>query len=452
MHSRSRADLGDRLLGLLPTAATAAAEGAWIAVVYAAVQLALARGPLAVGVWAFAVAAWAGIVVGRRVRGRAAAPVLAATVAVAVAAGWLADPAARDLVAAGVWGSALTHHGAGWLAGLAVWRGARHADPTNDDLVVGSLLGWGVPGLAAPWLVGTAAESSQAFVDSALPATLLFVAAGLVAIGLTRLDALGRSAGVDWRRNRTWFALLVGVVGLVIAVGTPIAFLLGASVEAIARTILGPVRMIVGAVGAVVDPVGAAIGRFVGPFLVPGPAAPLDSTPPGEPAPSISSWLGTIVALAIGLALVAGALRLRRVVRGGPRPAEWHPPAAEDRRIALPALGLRLPSMRLPRFRLAGRRRPRTATEAYLALMRELASDELLARASAESPARHARRLRTVGAGSLALDLLAADFELERYGGATLAPAEVRRAIRRSHVGRSVRRGLHGTRELVTRD
>lgn len=447
MRSPSPADLGSRLLGLLPVAATATAEGAWIAVVYAAIaiQVGLGGRPEAIGVWTFVTAAAAGMLVARRVRGRLAPPAILASVALAALGGWAMDPAARDLVAGGAYDRALTG-GSGWMLGLAVWRGSRHADSASDDLVVGSLLTWAVPGLAIPWLIGTAMTARQAFIDVALPATLLFVAAGLVAVGLTRLEALGRAVGVDWRRNRTWLALLVGVVGLMVAVGTPIAFLLGTSVEAIGRTILGPLGGILAALAAVLGPIGDGIGRFVGTLVGPGPASPpAVIAPGGPPEPAVPGWAGTAIAAALGVALLAGGLALRRLTRGDRRAVAWRPPKAEERRIALPVFAIRLPTVRLPRPALARRVAPTTASEAYLTLLHRLEDDELRARAPAESPAGHARRLRALDHGSLSLDLLAADFELERYAGFKLTRAELGRAIARG------RADLHSLRPRRSR-
>jgi hypothetical protein len=57
-----------------------------------------------------------------------------------------------------------------------------------------------------------------------------------------------------------------------------------------------------------------------------------------------------------------------------------------------------------------------------------------LERQSDETPAEHAHRLRGVDRGrplQAAVGLLAADYELARFGGATLTPGEHRRALAR---------------------
>jgi len=232
MRSPSPADLGYRALGLLPVAAAAAAEGAWVTVVYAAIASFRREAP-AIGLWMFIVAAMAGIATARSIRGRASGPARLAVVVLFGLLGSLSDPTTADLLGRGALGVASGGTVGGLLSALAAWRGTRHRDARNDDEVTGSLLAWAVPGLALPWLIGASTDLRPVFVALALPATLLFVAACLVAVGVTRLDTLGRSVGLDWRTNRTWLALLVGVVGSIVVIGTPIAFLLGSSVSAI---------------------------------------------------------------------------------------------------------------------------------------------------------------------------------------------------------------------------
>jgi hypothetical protein len=435
MRSRWLADLPDRGLALLPAGATAAAEGAWVAVVYAAFGLLPVGRSLVLEVWAFVVAAGVGIVLVRRIRGRGAAPAIAGVAVLVGLLGWSSDAAVRAMLASGAVAEAIATHQAGWLLGFAVWRGSRHPDPASDDLVVGSLLAWGVPGLAVPWLIGSATSSRSAFIDAALPATLVFVAAGLVAVGLTRLDALGHAVGVDWRRNRTWLGLLVGIVALVAAIGAPIALLLGASLGAVLGVILGPAGNAIGAVGTVVRTVADDAAHHVGGG---GPAVPGAPTPssPGVTLPGVPGWVGVFFALAVGLGLVAAGVAGWRRMRGGPPVARWRPPKAEERRISLPDLSIRLPRPRLPHLALARRSRPRTASQAYVALLEELQRQERLVRRPTESPGAHTHRLRDQGDGVLAIDLLAADFQLERYAGRLLSPTETARAIRRSRTAK----------------
>ena len=65
------------------------------------------------------------------------------------------------------------------------------------------------------------------------------------------------------------------------------------------------------------------------------------------------------------------------------------------------------------------------------ATLRALEPFEGQGRGPDETPAAHARRLHEAGVGTLELDLLAADFELARWGGRSISRAEHRRAIGR---------------------
>jgi hypothetical protein len=87
-------------------------------------------------------------------------------------------------------------------------------------------------------------------------------------------------------------------------------------------------------------------------------------------------------------------------------------------------------------------RAPTDAAGAYLAALGELRRDDDLERLADETPSEHARRLRGQGAAvrfGRALDLLAADYELARFGGRTLSGGEHRRALAR---WRRIRSGM----------
>lgn len=436
--SPSPAELGRSLLGLLPATATAIAEGAWVAVVYDALQAGLSARTGTLGPWAFiAIVAVGMFVVRVAPSGFAHVAAVTALVLGVAALGWLSDPAVRAFAAAGRVDGLVTA-GSGWLLGVAAWRGTRHRDPLAADAVVGSLLTWVVPFLAIPWLIGSGSSQREAFVDAALPATLLFVTAGLIAVGLTRLEALGELAGVDWRRNRAWLAVLLGVVGLAALVGTPAAWLLNASAETNARTVLGPAYAVADVVAAIAAPIENTIGG-----VLPGGASQPPSYPlAGAATSTLAFWIEAFVLTGVLLVLVGVLVVFHRIVTSDPRP-EPTPPGLEERQTLLPQpLPGGLGWLRLPRVRLRREAVPRTASQAYLAVLDRLDADEGLRRTPAETPASHAHRLRSSGSGSLSLDLLAADFELERYRGATLTPAEARRAIQRwRSAARPARRG-----------
>lgn len=434
--SPSPADLGRWLLGLLPASAAAIAEGAWIAVVYDALQSGLSGTGGTLGLWAFvAIAAVAMFVVRVAPSGPAHVGAVTALVLGTGVAGWMSDPAVRAIVADGRLGDLVTA-GWGWLLALAAWRGTRHRDPSTDDAVVAPLLTWIVPGLAIPWLIGSGSSERQAFVDAALPATLLFVAAGLIAVGLTRLEALGHLVGVDWRRNRAWLSMLVAVAGLVVLIAIPATWLLNASAEASMRTLLGPAVAVADAVAGMAAPVEDAIGGFL-PGGSPGqPAFP----PAGAPTSSWATWIDAVVLTGVFLVMVGVLLVFRRIMTSQSRPEQPRPEVEMRYAVPPPPLPGGLGWIRLPRLGLRREPVPRTASEAYLVVLDRFEPDERLRRTPSESPAAHARRLRDMGAGTLSLDLLAADFELERYRGATLTPSESRRAIERARVGVRIER------------
>ena len=453
MRSRWWPELWRRAVEALPAAAVALAEGAWIAVVYAALQVGLVRSEPWLGVWAFVIAAGVGVFLARRHwprRPRFGVPtVLVLTIAFIGSIGWAADPVVRALVADGSIGAALTEHRAGWLLALAAWRGMRHGDAASDDLVVATALTWLLPALALPWMVGSLTASREAFVDEALPATILFVAASLLAIGLVRLDALCRSAGVDWQRNRAWLWLLGILTAVTMLAGAVTAALTNASPARILQQALGPIESLVRTVQGALTRAGDTIA----------PVVPIDGTAPGSGRmgiavawglPDFPAWIAATAWICLGLLVTVAVILLARRIRSGRGPRSSGEPADvlhEERHVRLPRPSLTLPRVGRPRIQFARRLAPDTASRVYLALLADLEGDDRRARQASESPATHARRLRVEGVGSLALDLLAADFVLERYGCVRLRASEVTRAPRR----RRMARGPHVRRQRVSR-
>ncbi|HET9457181.1 MAG TPA: DUF4129 domain-containing protein, partial [Candidatus Limnocylindrales bacterium] len=89
------------------------------------------------------------------------------------------------------------------------------------------------------------------------------------------------------------------------------------------------------------------------------------------------------------------------------------------------------PPVRRRRRPFGRRQDPVDAVSAYRAIDVALRGTAF-GRFPGETPAEHARRLRDRGAVSgLALDLLAADYALARFGGVRLSPREERRAVGR---------------------
>jgi hypothetical protein len=136
---------------------------------------------------------------------------------------------------------------------------------------------------------------------------------------------------------------------------------------------------------------------------------------------------GAAFALVVGVLLFLARAWRRNLGPTGPRSGiERHDRGsrADAEEAGGPGLAVRL-------RRLTRRGRPGDAVGAYLAALRVLEPHEALRRESTETPAAHSRRLREAGAGALELDLLAADFQLARWAGRRISPAEDHRAIRR---------------------
>jgi hypothetical protein len=451
------------LLSALPALAAATAEAAWVALAAATVDVLVGRPP-ALPLWGTLLAAGSGVALARRAVARTGdgpgrgwilgivllwgllgpflvlAPLELPSLAPAARGG---PSAAGPLTGVVTWVIHRFLDPAGWFLGLAAWRGTRHGDPDRDDLVVSGLLTWGTPALALPWLVRAwptlDPARGEALAAAALVDGIAFVAAGLVAVGLSRLEALHRSLGADWRENRAWLALLVAVVGLGVLLGLPAAVLVGVGAGAVVGVVAGPLAGLLAGPLALLGRIGADFVAFLGALpsgggpsaTTPVPSVGVAPPPAGVPGQATAPWVAPLVLVGLFLAIVAAGLVARRL-RGVPADAPAGPPAPrEERSLVLPRPGRLHLELQLPRIGRPRRRSPTTAAEAYLAVLALLGADEGLARRPHETPGAHARRLREAGRGSLALDFLAADFVLERYGGVRLGPGEVRRAIGR---------------------
>lgn len=403
-----------RLRGAL----VAIAEAGWVAVVYSALDVGLLHRAAALGILPFALAAAAGVTIARSGdRGPLSGRLLGAVVVgVAVLAGLVLEHPGTIM-------DGLLLPGP-WCLGLAAWRGLRNADANSDDVALSSLLARGGPGLAVPWLAGTVgASGTSAFLAPALVGTLVFVAAGLAGIGLARLERLELEGGAGSPDSRLWLRLLGLVVGGTAVAGLPVAWLVGVPLRTAAAAVLGPLA----------DAFAAAT-RGVGEFLrsagsAQGSGAPSPAVPVG-PAGS-GSAVGVLVLVLVGVGLAVVIAALVKVARDGGFAAHPGRPVPRDepeRRFERPHLDLHLPRVGLPGF-LHRRARPRTATGAYVALLGIVATDPALARAPAETVRTHARRIAP--AMGYRLNLLAADYERERYGAGAVSPAETRRALRR---------------------
>lgn len=470
-------------LGLLPAALALVAEGSWVAVIVALVQAA-SQEPIVLGPAALAGFAAAGLFAARAGAPRAGArwPALAVGLtALASIVGWLCAAATWDTLRSSDPASALQVHPGGWLAGLAFLRGIAHARPVSSEEAIGSLMTFAVPVVVLAFLLGGAiAEPGRSeFRAAALTDTVLFVGSGLLALALARIRQLGGATGFDWRRNPAWLGLLVVLVGAILLVALPASFAVGPLVILFVAAL--PVPLLVAGLVAGIDRrarrmlvfVGVAtvvvavlvrlFGGTSGPSGGAGSSVPGQTTPPDQAWMAVAAWTAILAGSAILIALLA-ALWMRQALSSG------DDEVAEERTIdygTATSAGRRIRAF--PTWRRAAGP-PTDGPAAYLAAVRELAAFDDLRRLPDETPAEHARRVRAAaprapapgppigpgGAGAspgpvadgaagpvfgAALDLLAADYELARFGSRTLTPGEHVRAIAR---WRRLRTRLHG--------
>jgi hypothetical protein len=279
------------------------------------------------------------------------------------------------------------------------------------------------------------------FLADSIVAVILFATSVTLALALTRLAAVGADSGFDWWRNPTWVGLMAAFVLGAGALAIPASSVVAPAMAFVIGVSMGPllligavvgfnrrtVRLLAFAVIAVMALV-AVMNALGGPL----PAVEIGArTPAGaEPSPPDQA-----LAIGGGLLLIVAAVAIVLLAR------LWM------RRLPLPEDDVRETRMidrggeRLRLGRRGRRRRsePADAATAYRALLDDLEERPGARREPSETPAEHARRLRTAGASDLRLDLLAADYSLARFAGITLSAREDRRAVAR---WRTLRRRL----------
>jgi len=323
-----------------------------------------------------------------------------------------------------------------WLMGFAVLRGVFQADP-GSGYETERVFTLGVPALVVFWLLATVSGMTDNgdFTLQAFAATLSFISAGLLALGLGRLKDLDVDS-VDRGARRRWLLLVVGIVGVVLFVGLPMSAVLGLPVTAVVLGILGPVApLFIALFGLMAIPVFWLLDLIVGllrPGEVPIPSfnvpSPIGSgppplfEPPTGPPPDLT-WL------LIALVLVGAFVLLRIVAIFLSRPTVSDGKDDEyERRYSEPFAVPSLPA--LPRFRLPARRpTPRTASEAYVLSLAALGAGELARRAE-ETPREHSSR---IGGSVVGRDVgrLATDYQLDVFAGVWVTASETRRALER---------------------
>jgi uncharacterized protein DUF4129 len=366
-----------------------------------------------------------------------------------VAGGAVAAIASRDP------GAMLTADPGASLLGLAALRGFIRAGSIRDPGEAARPFFLGLLGLAVAWVFGGALAEPlrSAFRGAAVVPTLAFLAGGIAATGLARTELAASGAEFEPRANRTWLVVLIGTAVAVGIASLPMGIGLERVMAAFIAWPLSVPLLVLGAVVVrLVVPRRGSLKRVgaqaLWPLVVLGilsvlaavlprrQIAPAEDPSAGvggpttEPTTPVFDLVLALVAVAI---VVAVLLFLARAWQRTANPTERRGPRDRRSQVPVDEDGDAPPGWDLRRRlrALARRGKPTDAVAAYVASLRALEPYDELRRAEGETPAAHARRLHDAGAGSLELDLLAADFQLARWAGRRISAAEDRRAIGR---------------------
>jgi hypothetical protein len=441
---------------VLEPAFVALTEGIWVAVLYLLFEV-VGGTPIALSPVVFvAVTGGAAFMSPRLDRIGPARWQIVTLIAVVVGvAGTLLGPGALGKLLAGSPGGAFGAHPGGWLLGLAVFRGMVGAGSLDDPDGASRPFVRGVVALTVIWLYAGVlpATTVTAFRDGALGPTLVFATIGTAAIGLRRVHAIAAPVGIEWWRNRAWLGALAGLVILLAILAISLAGELVVVIPAILglaglAEVLLFVLVLAGLAGGrrrerrprrsrwrayIVLAIFLAIGAIIYHFIHPDTGLPPAAGGPGRPtvATTTNGALGVVIVVAVIVAIALSAILLAQG-RRRPPPQPEIAPAGDDSAFEVEGPGLGW--LRRARARLFGHRpegRPASAEAAYVATLKLLEPLHGLRRLPHETPLAHANRIRRDGAGTLELDLLAADYELSRWGARTLSGRETRRAISR---------------------
>ena len=437
----------------LPLVLVALAEAAWISVVAGLVQeFALQSRSVALPVLLGFVAV--GVVTSQLLGPRLGERWPFAALGIAFAggvAGWLVPGEVRAALAAGDLRLAMSTNPGGWLAGFAVVRGFAHADRPLEEATVARLLAYGMPGLAfTAALGGMVAEPWRSqFLRDALGASIVYAAAGTLGLAFVRLGTEGH-ATLGWRRNPVWAVLLCVLIAGAIWIAIPGASMTGTLLAWLVGLAIAPL-LVLGLIAtfqarnrrlvAVTFAIAAVIVMIVQ-IVKPAPPGGGGSGGAGGPASDVLGQLDPVVAVGLGgIGLLLFALVVLVLARLWMRTAEAPSgDVGETRSIDVSPVTREHPAAQRRHRRRATD--PHDAVTAYTALIADIAANPDVGREDAETPLAHARRMREsgrTGPPALALDLLAADYALARFGGRSLTAVEDRRAVGR---WRRLRRSL----------
>ena len=447
---------------VVETVFIALTEGIWVAVLYLLFEV-VGRTPIVLGPPLFVLVAGAAALISPRLNrfGSARWQVVSlASVGIGLL-GCLLGPGALGTLLRGDPGGAFSAHPGGWLLGLAAFRGMVGAGSLDDPDGASRPFVRGVIALTAIWLYSGFLPDAMnaAFREAAIGPTLVFATLGTAAIGLRRVHAIGAPAGIEWWRNGAWLAslaaLIIVLAILAIAVGEELVVAIPALVGLSGFAELAIFAVVILALAAsrradrrpqrsnlagyIALAMILVIGAVIYHFLHPGADLPPAASGAGSAlgATTSNGALG-VVLVAVAFVVIALVAIVVAQTRRRPLPAPEVGPAADDSDFEVEAPGWSW--LRRAADRLVGQRsdsRPANAEAAYLATLMLLEPLPGERRLSHETPHAHARRLRRDGAGSLELELLAADYQLSRWGARVLSRPETRRAIGRWERSRS---------------
>jgi Domain of unknown function (DUF4129) len=454
-----RIALGERFGAVAPVVLAILAEAAWITVLAGLLQeYVLAYPILELPVLALIAAAGAiaAKLLGPRLGGRWPAAATILTIGIG-AAGWLVAPDARAALVRGDILAAIGAHPGGWLAGLAFLRGTAYDRVPISEPRLARMLTAGIAGLAVTAIAGGMISEPYRgrFLADALTGTTVFAASATLGLALARITSIGVDAGFDWRRNPVWAALLVVLVLATAGVALPASRVAAPIVTLVVGAAIGPlllVALIAGFSRRTVWVMGLAalfmvailglltvFGVQRAPTTVTGGGAGGPTEAPVPPPPE-AVIAGAVIVLLVAIIAIVVLVRLW----GRRQPVEDESVGeirTIDRGDATPA--------RRRRWRWRRSPAPTDAVAAYRALDADLARLPAVRRDPAETPGEHARRLRATGRAGLALDLLAADYALARFGDRPLSGAEHQRAVARWRSLRSRLRAGEPRRSLA---
>ena len=347
-------------------------EAAWVTLVYVLVQSLTGPAEAPLSMLAFAGAALAGIAFTHlAARGRRfyRAPLAAIAIAVALI-GWLLPlgEAATGVVSEP--GSVFGMHPGGILLGLAFLRGTAHATRLDDERIAEFALGPGLAAIAGLWVFLTVSGgTAEAWVvGAASSATVTFITAGLLSVGLARLADL-RGSGVRGADRRIWDGVLLAVVIGLLAISLPLAVILGVPLGGALR---GAVQVVTAVLVVVAIPfiwVGAALGwvLYLAIEFLRGLAGGHSTDTGGVIGGPLVDWQGMlgpggqnglalgviplVVALVIAFILISRAREAAAPIRGRRRRRRGSRSRASDRDAAPPPTAADAATARRPAFR-----------------------------------------------------------------------------------------------------